>query len=92
MPPHDDVATRHGINDREADHPVDGERVEARAQASRTQLEQDAFGRLGGDDSVQYSPGHSGAHCSGFDDEGVGNLVVQTLPRFAEDEERSMIP
>ena len=44
---------RGGVEDREADHPVDHERVEARAQAGRAQLEQDAFRRLGGDDRVE---------------------------------------
>ena len=46
-----------GVQDREPDHPIeDGTRRSVQLRPAGPHLEQNAFRRLGGDDSVQYVP------------------------------------
>ena len=52
-PGHQRRNDRDRVEDRQPDHPVERERVEARTQAGGAQLEQDAFWRFGGNDRVE---------------------------------------
>ena len=78
---------RRAVEHRQPDEPVEHEGVEADAQARRDAAR---AGCLRASPRRQPCPGRrrSFRSASGFDDDRVGDLVVQTLARLAEDEER----
>ena len=73
------------VGHHQPDQPIEQKRVEPRAQARGTQLEQYALGRLGGHDRVEHLAAISRRLRP--DDDRVGDQVVNALPPLAEDEQ-----
>ena len=85
-PPMNAVAISRDVRDQEPNQPIEQERVEPRAQARRTQLEQYALGRLGGHDRVEHVVRHR-PRVLRLDDDRVGYKIVNALLPHAENEQ-----